>query len=247
MSNKTIKTALWWLCLVVAPVLLVIIELFHPAGFTDNPGMYEYLSKPEVHTHAHHALFYFGPEWWFALHMIQTPLVGLVVVGLWLLMDGIDRVNGALAFLCAWLSRMASFVLIVYYTALDSIGGIGLGKTIEIVESLAKAPVDQPHLTADQLAGVVLVLNRTWTDPWVGGVGSFISHTGSWAAFFAALFAGIALWMAKRAPLPAVLILVAFGWMLQLSHASFHGPIAFALLAISSLWIRWAAKGAAQA
>ena len=53
MSNGPIWKGLWWLCLVVAPAVLVGIELFHPAGFTmtaghpHNPGMYEYLSIPE--------------------------------------------------------------------------------------------------------------------------------------------------------------------------------------------------------
>jgi len=34
---------LWWVCLVAAPLVLVAIELFHPAGFTKEPGMYAYL------------------------------------------------------------------------------------------------------------------------------------------------------------------------------------------------------------
>jgi Zn-dependent protease with chaperone function len=31
--------------------------------------------------------------------------------------------------------------------------------------------------------GVVMILSGTWRDEWVGGVGSFVSLTGSWAAF----------------------------------------------------------------
>lgn len=61
MSNDAVKSILWWICLIIAPMILIAIELFHPAGFTDNPGMYEYLSKPENHTHEHKALYYFGP------------------------------------------------------------------------------------------------------------------------------------------------------------------------------------------
>lgn len=54
------------------------------------------------------------------------------------------------------------------------------------------------QLDAHQLDGVIKVINTTWVDPWVGGVGSFISHTGSYAAFFAALFLALALGLAKK-------------------------------------------------
>jgi hypothetical protein len=242
MSNAAVKKVLWWVCLVVAPLVLIGIELFHPAGFTRDPGMYQYLSVPEPHTPQHNALYYFGPQWWFAMHMIQTPMVGLVAVGLWLLVDDVDLASGQWAALSAWLARAATFVFVIYYTVLDAIGGIGLGRTIQITERLAAAPADQPHLTPDQVTGVALVLNETWTDPWVGGVGSFISQTGSWAVFFAALAAAIALLLAKKAPWPALIVLVAFGWELQLSHASFHGPIAFGLLIVAAVWIWWAGR-----
>jgi hypothetical protein len=57
---------------------------------------------------------------------------------------------------------------------------------------------------------------------------------------FATLFAAIALFLAKKASWPPLLILVVAGYELQVSHASFHGPIAFSLLAISSIWL-WVA------
>jgi hypothetical protein len=242
MSNATIKKGLWWICLVVAPLVLIAIELFHPAGFTQNPGMYQYLSQPEPHSPQHNALNYFGPQWWFVMHMIQTPMVGLVAVGLWLLVSDIDAVDGQPALIAAWAGRAATFVFLIYYTVLDAIGGIGLGRTIQITERLAAAPADQPHLTPDQLDGVVLVLNETWVDPWVGGVGSFVSQTGSWAIFIAAVLVAIALLLAKKTPWPPLLLLVAFGWELQLSHAAFHGPIAFALLVAAALWMWWAGR-----
>ncbi len=233
MTHESMKKALWWICLVVAPLGLIGIELFHPAGFTNDPGMYEYLSRPEHHTAQHKALDYFGPDWWFALHMIQTPLVGLVAVGLWLLMDDIGRPTFAVV--AAWISRAATFVFLIYYTALDSIGGSGLGRTILITERLAGAG----DLTPDQKLGVVDVLDTAWTDRWVGGVGSFISQTGSWAILLAALFGALALFLARKTKWPALLLLLGFGWELQVSHAAFHGPIAFALLVAFSLWLWW--------
>lgn len=236
MGSSVGQNVLWWLCLCVAPLILCVIELFHPQGFTHDPGMYAYLSHAEPHEPSHHALYYAGPAWWFTLHMIQTPLVVLVAIGLWIMVAG--PVSSPVAAVSAWIARVATFVFAVYYTVLDAIGGIGLGRLIQITESLAKADPSDPHLTEEQLEGVILVLNTSWTDPWTGGVGSFVSLTGSWAVFLAGLAVAVTLWLNGRATLGPIVLLVAFGWILQISHASYTGPIAFLLLAIAALWIR---------
>lgn len=247
MSNGAVWKGLWWLCLVAAPAVLVGIELFHPANFTQTaahphrPGMYEYLSIPEKYDPNFEALAYPGPDWWFALHMIQTPMVALVAIGLWLLAGRIGDADGVAASVLAWLSRAATFVFVIYYTALDSIGGFGLGRTIVITQSLNASGA----LNADQLKGVELVLNATWVDPWVGGVDSFISLVGSWAVFAAALLVALALLIARKAPWPPLVLLVAFGWELQVSHTMPHGPIAFSLLIIAALWMWWTEPRAA--
>ena len=36
-----------WICLLIAPLVLITIELFHPANFTASPGMYQFLSHAE--------------------------------------------------------------------------------------------------------------------------------------------------------------------------------------------------------
>ena len=131
--------------------------------------------------------------------MIQTPLVGLVCVGRWLMMKDIDVTQHVPAGVCAWLSRIATFVTIIYFTALDAIGGFGLGRSILVTQELAAAG----KLSQEQLSGVVTMLNALWVDPWVGGVGSFTSQTASWAVFCAALFAACALFLALRAPVGA--------------------------------------------
>ena len=150
----------------LGPAILLAIELFHPANFTAHPGMYQFLSHAEHGGAQFKALAYFGPDWWFTLHMIQTPLVRLV-------------------------------------------------------------------------DGVVLLLNRFWTDPWVDGVGSFVSLTGSWAVFAASAFLAAALGWTRVAGWLTLLTLLGFGWELQTSHASPHGPAAFALLIIASTALWW--------
>jgi hypothetical protein len=241
MRNQAIWKGLWWICLVAAPAVLVGIEMFHPANFTkththpDAPGMFDYLSKPEPYNPTFAALAYPGPDWWFTLHMIQTPMVA---VGLWLLAARIEDADGPLALALAWLSRVATFVFVIYYTALDSIGGFGLGRTIIITKTMNASGA----LNADQLKGVAQVLDATWVDRWVGGVGSFISLTGSWAVFAAALLVALALLVGKKAPWPPLVLLVAFGWELQVSHTMPHGPIACSLLIVAALWMWWAER-----
>jgi hypothetical protein len=217
--------------------VLLAIELFHPAGFTPHPpGMYDYLSQPEPYDPKYSALTYPGPDWWFLLHMIQTPLVGLVAIGLWLLIDRVELGHGVLVAVLAWVSRAATFVFIIYYTALDSIGGFGLGRAILNTQSLAAAG----KLTTDQVNGIKLLLDANWQDPWIGGVGSFTSLVGSWSVFVAVVAAVLALLLARRVFWLPLLVLVGFGWELQVSHASPHGPIAFGLLIVSAVWIWWA-------
>ncbi len=106
------ERALWWLCLFVAPATLLGIELYHPAGFTQDPGMYQYLSRPEPYNVQFHALGYFGPHWWFVLHMIQTPMIALVAVGLWMLAAKVQSSDGWPAMATAWLSGVATFVFV---------------------------------------------------------------------------------------------------------------------------------------
>ena len=233
MSHQAIANFFWWLCLVVAPAVLAGMELFHPAHFTADPGMFAYLCQSQPYDPRFVALAYPGPGWWFTLHMIQTPLVGLIAVGFLLLLQRVHDEDGPAAVALAWLSRAATLVFLIYYTALDSTGGTGLARLILNTQNLAA----QGKLTPDEVRAVALVLDTTWVDPWVGGVGSFISHTGSYAVLIASAAAAGALFLAKRAPWPALLLLLGFGWQIFTSHASPHGPIGFALLIAAALWI----------
>jgi hypothetical protein len=243
MSDSAVRSALWWVCLLLAPLGLIAVELFHPAGFTAHPGMYQFLSQPEAYQAQFQALGYFGPMWWFTLHMIQTPLVALVVVGLWLMLAEVTDTDSGYARAAAWLARAAILVFAIYYTVLDAIGGIGLGRTIITTEAMAASG----QLNPQQLDGVILLLNAMWIDPLVGGVGSFVSLTGSWAIFIAMLAAALALLLTRRVPWPPLIVLIAFGWELQTSHAAMHGPIAFALLIVASAWLWWVRRRRAPA
>ena len=90
-----------------------------------------------------------------------------------------------------------------------------------------------------QADGAIALLNAMWVDPKVGGVGSFISLTGSYAILAATVLAVAALLPARRIHWLPALLLVAFGYQLQESHAAPHGPIAFALLIVAAFVMAW--------
>ncbi|MGZ5904065.1 MAG: hypothetical protein ACXWKQ_01850 [Reyranella sp.] len=97
-------------------------------------------------------------------------------------------------------------------------------------------------LDEKQLDVIKMLLNKMWTDPVIGGVGSFISLTASWAAFVASVLIAATLLLSRRAGWLNMAVLVGFGWELQTAHASPHGPIAFALLIVAAGWLWWARR-----
>ncbi len=232
------KRGLAILSLVVAPLLLAGIELFHPAHFTLNPGMTSFLSQPQAGDPYFNAIVYFGPQWWFLLHMVQTPLVVVVSFGLLHVTDTFSRDAMTRCMPLAWISRVAIVVFMTYYTVLDSIGGIGLGRELVVIKELAGSGA----ITVSDAQAIRSFLDRMWIDPWVGGVGSFVSLAGSWAIFVAALCAAGYLFLNRKATWLEAALLIGFGWELQVAHASYHGPIAFSLLAIASA-LRLSRKG----
>jgi hypothetical protein len=220
-----------FICLVLSPLVLMGMELFHPAHFTANPGMTAYLCHPQPHDPHYDALAYFGPNWWFFLHMVQTPLVVLVGIGLLILSGAFEqnsRDQKGQPF--AWIARAAIFLFVVYFTVLDSIGGIALGRQLIVIDQLFAAG----EISGYDAHVIQRFLDVMWVDSWIGGVGSFVSLTGSWAVFTAATSLAIYLILNKRINILCFILFVGFGWELQLAHASYHGPIAFSLLALAS-------------
>jgi hypothetical protein len=228
--NHHLHRSLAVLSLVVAPLILAAIELFHPAHFTADPGMSAFLSHPQSGDPHFNAITYFGPEWWFLMHMIQTPLVVVVSFGLLYLTDSFGGAGKSRFVLWAWTSRVTTVVFMTYYTVLDAIGGIGLGRQLSVINEKYGTGV----FSNEQADTIRVFLDHMWVDPWVGGVGSFVSLTGSWAVFVAAVTAAGYLILNRRTSWLVAILLAGFGWELQIAHASLNGPIAFSLLALAS-------------
>jgi len=69
------------LMIVLSLLILIGLEIFHLSYFMVNPGITVYLCHSESHDPYFDAVTSFGPNWWFILHMVQTPLVVLVGIG----------------------------------------------------------------------------------------------------------------------------------------------------------------------
>jgi hypothetical protein len=55
-SDEGVVKIIWWLGLVAAPLVLIGIELLHPAHFTAEPGTVAFLSQPQPYDPRHVAL-----------------------------------------------------------------------------------------------------------------------------------------------------------------------------------------------
>ena len=163
MSDAALRSALWWVCLLLAPLGLIAVELFHPAGFTAHPGMYQFLSSPK-RISRNSRRWDFGPV---VVHAAHDPDAagGSVVIGLWLILADVRMPTASTPGPRHGSPRAAILVFAIYYTVLDAIGGIGLGRTIITAEAMAASG----QLDQQQLDGVILLLNAMWTDPLVGG------------------------------------------------------------------------------
>ena len=214
-SADPVRTSLRRICLLGAPLVLAGIEIFHPLGFTHE--LYPVLSRP--------GFLYFGPWWFFTLHFIQTPMVGVIAAGLLLLLAGLSG-------LWAWVARGAAFVWLVYYTVLDAIQGIFLGWVIG-------KSLDEP---AETRRFVAALTQDMYTDRIIGGVSSFVSLTGSWAFLVAVTATALAL-AQRGATLAPLLALVLAGQIIQMSHAHPFGPVGFSLVFLAALGLeRWLAR-----
>jgi hypothetical protein len=195
------------LCLVVAPAVLAVMEIFHPHGFSAH--VYDYLST------SHH--LYFGPKWWIALHLVQTPLVSAVGFGLLLATRGI---SGSLG----WIARIVTALFIVYYAALDTIAGVAVGFLINHTTSWTGGRADAAHELVQYL----------FTNKGVGGTGTALSEGASWLAF--AAFSLTALVLARAgAPILVALLLVGGGVLIEIAHTNPYGPVGFACVLVASL------------
>jgi hypothetical protein len=152
--------------------------------------------------------------WFMGFHMIQLGLVGLVAVSVFVLADLFHRAS-------AWQTCLGMGIFLVYFSAYDTLAGIGTGLAMKSARDLS---------TSQQEAMFDVVHDWPSLEPWVFWLSIF--GTGGWV-----LALGYLAVVARSAQAPRAewvfigLAAVAF----LLGHPAPFGTIAFGSLFIAAL------------
>lgn len=138
------------LLLLVPPLALAVLEIFHPA--------------PEANAQA-----VMDVAAWFAVfHAIQLVLIGLVGMSVLLLADSFGRA-------AAWTTRLGIGVFLVFYSAYDAVAGISTGLAMRNARDLPAAEQEGVWVTVKDWPGLdpaVFSLAVVGTLGWVVAVGA---------------------------------------------------------------------------
>jgi hypothetical protein len=150
------------------------------------------------------------PDAFLVLHLLLLPLFALMGVAIWALLEGID--GGA-----AWAARVAAFVFLVGYVALDAISGVA--------------------------ASAILALSAPWSTEaakalFVSGPAALPTTVAVLAWRVSVLFAAWALYRAGR-PLAPLVLLVASGLWLNQNHGGVRGVVVFGGFALAATWLEF--------
>jgi hypothetical protein len=207
--NRSIRLAGRRLVLFGTPIVAASVLSFHLFEmFTDG-----------VYTHVGHDV-----ETWLAVHLLFLPLLGLLGVGLYLLLDGYEGVT-------ATIGRAGIAVFAVFYIAMEAIAGITVG--ILVREGRA--------LPVDQQAGVAAVVEALFYDPIVGGGSVSLFAVLGVLGYLVAVVAIAVVLRREGAPrLPLVLLVGSF--IAIFSHAGPTGVLGMVLFFVAVVWLelRWA-------
>jgi len=110
--NATLRLYASVAAVVAGPLLLAALGVTHPQDLTEETA-----------------------SWWHELHTILVVVFPLLGLNLWWLLRGLEGVT-------AWLSRVAGFLYIVFYGALDVLAGVGTGATVEAARREGRETLD---------------------------------------------------------------------------------------------------------
>lgn len=152
--------------------------------------------------------------WFMAYHMIQLFLIGLVAISVFLFADAFGRAT-------AWPTWLGMGMFLVFFSAYDTLAGIGTGLAMRGTQGLEESQQD-----------TVFELVKAWpaADPWVFWLS--IAGTGGWilAVGYLAVTARAA--GAPRAQWILIGLAVAF---LMLGHPAPFGTLAFGSLFLAAV------------
>jgi hypothetical protein len=150
------------------------------------------------------------PGAFLTLHLILLPLFALMGVAVWALLEG---VSGAVA----WASRVAAFVFLVGYVALDAISGIA--------------------------ASAILASGAAWSTEatralFTSGPAAIPTMVAVLAWRVSVLLAAWALYRAGQ-PLAPLVVLVATAVWLNNDHGGVRGVVVFGGFALAAAWLEF--------
>jgi hypothetical protein len=182
--------------LIAPPFALTVLTVLHP--------------QPDDNTQA----LLDASTWFMAYHMIQLPLIGLVAVSVLLLADAFGRAS-------AWPIGLGMGMFLVFFSAYDTLAGIGTGLAMRGTLGLETSQQD-----------TVFEIVSSWpaAEPWVFWLS--ILGTGGWilAVGYLAVTARAA--GAPRAQWIFIALAVAF---LMLGHPAPFGTLAFGSLFLAAV------------
>ena len=184
------------LLMILPPLVLAGFTVLHP--------------QPDESTHA----LLHASTWFMAFHMIQLALVGLVGISVFVLADQLGRAS-------AWPTCIGMGTFLVFFSAYDTLAGIGTGLAM-------RGARDLPHAQQDAVFDIV----KTWPaiDPWVFwlsivGTGGWVLALGYLAVTTRAAGTSRAQWV----------FLALAGFFLLLGHPAPFGTLAFGSLFLAAL------------
>jgi hypothetical protein len=152
--------------------------------------------------------------WFMAYHMIQLPLIGLVAISVCLVADGFGRAS-------AWPVCLGMGTFLVFFSAYDTLAGIGTGLAMRGTRGLAESQQD-----------TVFEIVKTWpaAEPWVFWLS--IVGTGGWLLALGCLTVTA---RAAGAPRAQWIFLGLAAFFLMLGHPAPFGTLAFGSLFMAVL------------
>jgi len=144
------------------------------------------------------------------LHLLLLPLFALMGVAIWVLLEG---VGGAVA----WTARVAAFLFLVGYVALDAISGIAASAILA-----SQAPWSSEATRALFASGPAAIPTTVAVLAWRVSV----------------VLAAWALYRAGRPVAPMVLLVASTIWLNQ-NHGGVRGVVVFGGFAVAAAWLEY--------
>ena len=136
--------------MVVPPLLLAILEVFHPQPDQTTEGVMDVAT------------------WFLGFHLIQLVLIGLVAFSVLLLADEFGRAM-------SWAVRLGVGTFLVFYSAYDAVAGMGTGLAMRSARDLQAVQQDGVFDVVEDWPGfdpVVFTLAVVGTLGWVLALGA---------------------------------------------------------------------------